>query len=82
MPTVLRKDSFNFVSYPDDHEPSHTHVKKAGTEVVINLGDENTGPFERENKGMSTQNRRKALQLAAEWQAALIEQWRRLNGNA
>lgn len=31
---------------------------------------------------MSTQNRRKALQLAAEWQAALIEQWRRLNGNA
>ncbi len=82
MPTVLRQDGFNFVIYPDDHEPSHTHVKKAGTEVVINLGNENTGPHERENEGMSTQNRRKALQLAGERQAYLIAQWRRLNGNA
>ncbi len=82
MPTVLRKDGFNFVIYSDDHEPSHTHVKKAGTEVVINLGDERTAPFERENQGMTRQNRRKALQIASAQQAYLIEQWRRVNGNA
>lgn len=35
MPTVLRKDGFNFVIYPDDHEPMHMHVKQAGKEVVI-----------------------------------------------
>ncbi len=74
MPTVLRKDGFNFVIYSDDHEPGHVHVKKAGTEVVINLGDENTKPYERENKSMSTQNRRKALQIAAEQQDDLLEQ--------
>ena len=73
MPTVLRKDVFNFVIYPDDHEPMHTHVKKAGKEVVINLGDENSKPYERENKGMSRKNRRKTLRLAAEHQDYLIE---------
>jgi hypothetical protein len=82
VPTVLRKDGFNFVIYHDDHEPSHAHVKKAGTEVVINLGDESTAPFERENKGMTMPNRRKALQIAGAQQAYLIEQWRRVNGNA
>ena len=81
MLTVFRQGVFNFVIYPDDHEPSHTHVKKAGKEVVINLGDENTKPYERENKGMSIQTRRKALQLAAEYQDELLEQWR-IHSNA
>ena len=81
MPTVLRQDGFNFVIYPDDHEPSRVHVKKAGKEVVINLGDENTKPCERENRGMSVQNRRNALQLAAEYQDELLDQWR-IHSNA
>jgi chaperone required for assembly of F1-ATPase len=70
------------VIYYDDHEPGHVHVKKAGTEVVINLGDARTAPFERENKGMSQTNRRRALQIAAVQQDYLIEQWGELNGNA
>ncbi|MGH9769263.1 MAG: DUF4160 domain-containing protein [Blastocatellia bacterium] len=80
MPTVLRKDGFNFVIYTDDHEPMHTHVKKAGKEVVINLGDEKTKPDVRENKGMSKKNRRKALIIAAEHQELLIEKWREIHG--
>lgn len=75
MPTVLRKDGFNFVIYPDDHEPSHTHVRKAGKEVVINLGDAQTAPYMRENKGMSKQNVRKALKFAYEHQDELIAAW-------
>jgi len=82
MPTVLRKDGFNFVIYTDDHEPMHTHIKKAGKEVVINLGDEDTKPYERENKGMSLKNRRRALQIAAEHQDYLIEKWREIHGDA
>ena len=82
MPTVLRKDGFNFVIYPDDHEPMHTHVKKAGKEVVINLGDEETKPYERDNKGMNLKNRRRALQIAAERQDYLIEKWREIQGDA
>lgn len=82
MPTVLRKDGFNFVIYTDDHEPAHTHVKRAGKEVVINLGDENTKPYVRENLGMNTKNRRKALGIAAENQDYLIEKWREIHGGS
>lgn len=79
---MLRKDGFNFVIYPDDHEPMHTHVKKAGKEVVINLGDASARPYERENRGMSLKNRRQALRLAAEYQDYLIEKWKEIHGDA
>ncbi len=79
MPTVLRKDGFNFMIYTDDHEPAHTHVKKAGEEVIINLGDQNTAPHMRDNNGMSSKNVRKALKLAYEHQDYLIEAWKEIH---
>jgi hypothetical protein len=82
MPTVLREGGFAFVIYVDDHTPMHVHVKKGGAEVVIELGDANTKPSERENKGMRWQERRKALLLAAEHQDELIERWREIHGDA
>ncbi|MGH8597476.1 MAG: DUF4160 domain-containing protein [Gammaproteobacteria bacterium] len=82
MPTVLRKDGFGYMIYVDDHEPLHTHVKKAGKEVVINPGDETTKPWVRENKGMSEKSRRKALQIAGEYQGYLIEKWREIHGDS
>lgn len=82
MPTVLRTGGFNFMIYVDDHEPMHTHVKEAGKEVVINLGDETTKPYERENKGMRMKNQRRALQLAALHQDYLIKKWKEIHGNA
>jgi len=82
VPGVLRQDGFNFMIYTDDHEPMHTHVKKAGKEVVINLGDEKTKPYIRENKGMSLKDRRKALQIAGERQGDLIEKWREIHGRS
>ncbi len=75
MPTVLRKDGFDFMIYHDDHEPRHAHVKKAGKEVVINLGAAQTAPYMCENKGMSKQDVRKALKFAYEHQADLIAAW-------
>ena len=75
MPTVFRQDGFNFVIYVDDHEPSHTHVKKAGTEVVINLGNAQTAPHMRENKKMPKQDVRKAIRLVYQYQEELITAW-------
>ncbi|NOT64054.1 MAG: DUF4160 domain-containing protein [Acidobacteria bacterium] len=75
MPTVFRQAGFSFVIYTDDHEPSHTHVKKAGKEVVINLGDAQTAPHLRENKRMSAQSVRKAIRLAYQYQEELIAAW-------
>ncbi|MGH9837636.1 MAG: DUF4160 domain-containing protein [Blastocatellia bacterium] len=68
--------------YVQDHEPKHTHVKKAGREAVINLGDETTKPWVRENKGMNERNRRRALQIAGEYQHYLIEKWREIHGDS
>ena len=81
MPTVLREDGFAFVIYVGDHTPRHAHVKKAGAEVVIQLGDTETRPSERENKGMPLKDRRKALLLAAAQQDHLLEKWREIHGD-
>ncbi len=82
MPTVLRENGFAFVIYVFDHIPMHVHVKEGGAEVVIQLGDTDTKPNERENKGMRLPSRRKALLLVAEHQDYLIEKWREIHGDA
>lgn len=81
MPTVLRKDGFNFMIYTDDHEPMHTHVKKAGKEVVINLGGEGVAPSLRKNKDMGKKNIRKAIKIVFGHQEYLIEKWKELHGD-
>jgi hypothetical protein len=68
--------------YTMDHEPMHTHIWKAGKEAIINLGDEHLAPYIRENNGMSAQNERKALRIAAEHQDFLITEWRRIHGDS
>jgi hypothetical protein len=37
MPTVLRRDGFEFVVYFDDHSPPHVHVFKGEGETKIKL---------------------------------------------
>lgn len=80
MPTAWRQDGFTFVIYTNDHNPSHVHVKKAGAEVIIYLGDENKKPLAREIRGMSYKDYVKALRIAAEQQQRLIGIWRRIHG--
>jgi hypothetical protein len=38
MPTIIKKDGFRIVIYPNDHIPSHVHVFKNSGEVRIDLG--------------------------------------------
>jgi len=64
----------------DDHEPAHVHVIKAGQEVVINLGSKEARPRVRENRGMRTQDKRKALILAGDYQESLLSKWRDIHG--
>ena len=80
MPTILRKNGFRFQIYTDDHEPAHTHVFKAGKQVIINLGNEQRRVSIRENKGMKTLDVVKAAEIAAEHQAYLLERWREVHG--
>ena len=58
----------------------HTHVTKAGGQVVINLGDENTRVSVRENKGMPLRDERKAEVIAGQHQEYLLQCWEDIHG--
>ncbi len=79
MPTIILQNGFRIAIYLNDHAPQHVHAFKSG-ETVINLGDEQTKPYIRENRGMSKQDERLALKLVAENQENLLKRWRELNG--
>ena len=66
-------------TYVNDHNPSHIHVKKAGCEVVINLGDGEAKPNVREVRGMDIRDMTKALRIAAERNEDLLTNWRRIH---
>jgi hypothetical protein len=51
MPVEWEEDGFRFYIYFNDHNPSHVHVKRAGGEVVIYLGNAETKPVVREKSG-------------------------------
>lgn len=80
MPTVWKQDGFQFRVYTNDHNPSHVHIYKSGGEVLIYLGNSTTKPTVRENRGMSFQDIRRALQIAAEKQEYLEISWRKIHG--
>lgn len=80
MPTVLRQDGFNIIIWTDDHAPSHIHVFRAGEELVVNLGDTQTGIEIRENKGMKRKNIRRAVDIIEANQLFLLQEWERIHG--
>ena len=80
MSKVWEQNGFKFIIYPDDHTPSHVHVKKAGEEVVIELGNDDEPPDFRENRGMRNRDAYKALEICYEQREHLLSEWRRIHG--
>ncbi|MGI8934828.1 MAG: DUF4160 domain-containing protein [Phormidesmis sp.] len=77
MPTVFRQAGFPIVIYPDDHQPIHVHVKKAGSEVKINAL---TLELMSVKGAMSNKDIRRAVEMVAQEQPLIIEKWSELNG--
>ena len=78
MPTIVRKDGFKVVIYPNDHDPAHVHVMKNSGEVRINLGDEalSKPPYLMSIEGdISDKDVAKALNLVCEHQSELLAKW-------
>lgn len=80
MPTVLQEGGFDFVIYTNDHRPSHVHVFKGNSELVVNIGDENTKPVIRESRGAKKADFAKLLRIVADYQNFLLEKWRNIHG--
>lgn len=88
MPKVFAEQGFEFWIYTDDHPPSHSHVirgTKKGrgkkSEVLIFIGDEQTRPSIRTNRGMRKVDVKKVLSIAFQRQDELLAAWRQIYGN-
>jgi hypothetical protein len=45
MPTILFINGFQFIIWPDDHEPPHVHVFKGDGEAKIQIGNSDKLPL-------------------------------------
>ncbi len=80
MPTVLKRDAFEIRIYTDDHAPAHVHVWRAGEELIVDLGGENTAPTIRENNDMKAKNERRGFILVVTNQTFLLAEWKQIHG--
>ena len=88
MPKVFSEQGFEFWIYTDDHPPPHSHAirgTKKGrgkkSEVLIFLGDEQTQPSIRANRGMRKADVKRVLSIVFRRQDELLAVWRRIYGN-
>lgn len=77
MVTVLRSLGLRVVIYLNDHEPAHVHVYGDG-QARIDLTD--ARPTVIEQRRMTRGELRKALELVAEHQAALLQRLEEIHG--
>lgn len=81
MAEVFRQDGFVVVIWPDDHEPPHVHVFKAGHEMKVAIGEPGKSlPFILDNKTMTRRERKEALKLIIQYQVACLAKWERFHG--
>jgi hypothetical protein len=77
MATILRRNGFRVMIYPNDHDPPHVHVFKGGGEAIIDLAPLGI----RTNYRMSGRNLRKALELIEENRDILVAAWDEVHEN-
>lgn len=80
MPTVMRQGGFRVAINTDDHEPAHVHFVGSDGIVIINLNAIGEKPIVRKQIGLKKSEVAKALRIAAEHQAELLEHWRQVHG--
>ena len=80
MPTVLRKDGFDFRIYFNDHLPPHVHVFKAGGQAKISLNDDNGDSELVQVEGMSNKEVKRILEIVMEHQQELLQKWEEIHG--
>ncbi len=83
MPVVLRRHGFTVVIYTHDHtDRAHVHVRYGDAVVVINLATPTRPQMVRAVRRMKRSAVRAAFGLIAEHTEQLLEDWRRIHGEA
>ena len=75
MPTVLRKNGFEFKVYTDDHEPMHVHAIHQGRSVLIEFENEIRV---RRSRGVSDRNINRMLRIVEDNQNYFQQRWREI----
>ena len=76
MPTVVRKDGFEFMIYTDDHEPAHVHVFKGEGKAKIIISTAEPVRV----KDMKPKIVRQAVKIVEAHQDYLLEKWEEIHG--
>jgi hypothetical protein len=83
MPVVLRWHGFSVMVYSHDHtDRAHVHVCRGEHTVVINLPTSTRRQTVREVGRMRRTDIRRAYELVAEHADFLLQEWRRIHGEA
>ncbi len=77
MPTILRKNGFEFFFYSNEHLPRHIHVYKAGAAAKFNL--EPIVELE-ETDGMKMKQVNEAFVIVCQHREKLINAWNKYHG--
>ena len=79
MVTIHREYGLRFAILTDDHEPAHIHVYGDGEAKILIVGAE--GPPELVYSiGLKTNDRRRAMDVVLERQAAFLAKWYEIHG--
>jgi hypothetical protein len=72
MPTIFRKDGYQFFFYSNEHLPIHVHVRYGGGEAIFALEEE---VVLRESHGLKVRELIKAQILAEQNKEVIIQRW-------
>jgi len=80
MPTILFVNGFQFIIWPDDHEPPHVHVFKGDGEAKVSLGNGEQPPAFVTIYGLSRREAKFIWRVVAEHQDELLAAWEKIHG--
>ena len=75
MPVIIRSRGFRFIILPGDHDPPHVHIRKAGGELIINLGISGGEPWIRNVYRMTNRDIEAAFEITEENNDLFLTRW-------
>lgn len=79
MVTIHRERGLRFAIYTDDHEPAHVHVYGDGEAKIVIRGADGL-PELIYAVGFKTNERRRAMDVVLDHQAAFLARWDEIQG--
>jgi hypothetical protein len=80
MPTIIRKNGFRVVIYPNDHSPPHVHVLKQDGEVRVELSETSAPRILSIVGNIGDKDVVRAIDIVKVHQVELLTVWREIHG--